>query len=453
MEAPTEIAQDLVLIGQTRDELAFSQPIDITPVLNDKILAVPQNKQTQVEITVTYEYLNRTRTVRKSEMVTIYSPGTLPLGDSVAPIAAMIDPDDPAVHRFARAVVAGYADRADRWIISENISTALLLFEALNTYGIRYVPDPYNPYSKISGKKGAIDSVQYPRAVLDAKNKTGDCDDGSALYAALLENVGIHTTLVDVPGHVYVMFDTGVHSNSFEKMCLPEERYIVKDETIWLPVEVTLYGEPFNRAWEEGLSEYQKWRAQNRLKLVDVRQAWREGYQRTRPLTSPPDIIAPKLGEIEKRIQEMKRQIAQLQNDFLLAVEQDVEAAPDAVAQRNHLGIIYAWRNAYERAKEQFDEIIAREPDNAPAHNNLANLYIMAGGTDAVDAAISSYEKARALSPADGGIYLNLGLGYLMADNPTASQEMLNQSFQHLKNYQAACRLVGVPSQEPAERG
>ncbi len=186
MEAPTEIAQDVVLIGQKGDELTFADPITIKPVLSDTSLAVEQNTQTQAEITVSYEYLNRTRTVRKSGMVTIYRPGILPLGDSVAPIAALIDPFDPAVENFGREIISRYGGQQRMQLINKKISQAMQLYNALNGIGVKYVPDPDNPYGATN-----IDSVKYPRAILDLNGtKTGDCDDETALYAALLESVG-----------------------------------------------------------------------------------------------------------------------------------------------------------------------------------------------------------------------------------------------------------------------
>jgi len=448
MDAPTEVARE-VLPPKRGDEPAYAQPMGLKPVFSDKMLSLMGNAQRQLEVVVNYEHLKRTRQVKSSAKATLYKIGMLPLGEDVSPIAALIDPDDEAVAQFARGVAKQYDDRDDRNVISENISLACLLFDALSAYGIKYVSDPHNPYSEISGKKEAIDSVKYPREVLNPKNKTGDCDDGSALYAALLENVGIHTMLVDVPGHVYVMFDTGIHSNSFEQMCLSEDMYIVSGEVIWLPVEVTLYGKPFVSAWREGLSEYHKWQGKGELKLVDVHQAWEE-YQRTHPPTTPPEITVPTLAEMDEQVLFDVQQMQGLQNDFLLALEQGVQSTPDALALRNRLSITYVGLNEYEKAEEQFQQIITIAPDNAAAHNNLGNLYLMEGN---LDASISSYEKARNLSPSDPGIYLNLGMGYLIVDTPTESRKMLEQAFQKLEDYKAACNLVGVPSQESKTKG
>jgi len=47
-----------------------------------------------------------------------------------------------------------------------------------------------------------------------------------------------------------------------------------------------------------------------------------------------------------------------------------------------------------------------------------------------IEAAISSYGKAVNVSPGDPGIYLNLGMGYLMMEDSTASQTALAKAFQ-----------------------
>ena len=448
MNVPTEVARER-LPAPIGDETAFKQEFGLRPVFSDKMLSLRKNGQCQVEILVEYEYLKRTRQVKSSAKVDLYRIGMLPLGADVSPMAAMIDPDDEVVEQFARGVISQYDDSADRTAISKNVSRAMWLFDALSAYGISYISDPYNPYSKISGEEAAIDSVKYPREILNPKNKMGDCDDGSALYSALLESVGIHTMLVDVPGHVYVMFDTGVHSNNFERMCLPEDRYIVEGESIWLPVEVTKYGEPFASAWQEGLSKYHKWKEKKQLELVDVHQAWKE-YQRTHPSLPTPEITVPVLAEMDQQVLSDADQMQQSRDDFLLALEQDVQSMPTDLDQRNRLAITYVELDEYEKAEVQFQQMITISPDNAAAHNNLANLYVIGGRADD---AIQSYEKARDLSPDDPGIYLNLGMGYLITDQRTESQDMLEQAFQKLGDYEAACRLMGLASQEPEARG
>jgi tetratricopeptide (TPR) repeat protein len=245
------------------------------------------------------------------------------------------------------------------------------------------------------------------------------------------------------------MFDTGVHSNNFERMCLPEDKYIVLGESIWLPVEVTKYGEPFVNAWQEGLSEYHRWKESGQLEVVDVHEAWAE-YQSTHPSIPIPEVIAPMLVKMDTQVISDIQQMENSRDDFLLALERDVRGEPTDLDQRNNLAITYAEIGEYEKAKEVFEQILGVDPDDAAAHNNLGNLYVIGGRADE---AIQSYEKARDLSPDDPGIYLNLGLGHLITDNRIESQRMLEQAFQRLGSYEAACRLMGLSSQEPEARG
>ena len=70
----------------------------------------------------------------------------------------------------------------------------MVLFEAVKKHGVRYVADPNNPYSRVHQEQSAVDNIQYPAEVL--QRKSGDCDDLTALYCSLLENVGIPTALV-----------------------------------------------------------------------------------------------------------------------------------------------------------------------------------------------------------------------------------------------------------------
>ena len=71
----------------------------------------------------------------------------------------------------------------------------------------RYVPDPNKPFSARQrharrGRPGAV-----PAQLL--ASRTGDCDDMSVLYCALLENLGVPTAFLDGPGHILMLFDTG----------------------------------------------------------------------------------------------------------------------------------------------------------------------------------------------------------------------------------------------------
>jgi len=437
MDDPTEIAQDVVLVGQTGDELAFADPIAIRPVLNDAVLTAKQNTPAQAEITVTYEYLSRTRTVQKSEMVTLYRPGILPLGDSVAPIAALIDPFDPVVESFARGIVSRYSGEHRMQLISKQISQAIQLYSALNGLGMKYVRDPDNPYGSTD-----IDSVKYPREMLALEStRTGDCDDASALYSALLENVGIHTMLVDIPGHVYVIFDTGIHSNNFERMCLPEEMYIIVDNAIWLPVEVTLYGKPFTEAWQKGMLEYQKWQEKGQLKLVDVHRAWEAGYNYNHPPGDAPDIGIPPGAKVDPYIESAITAIQNQRNEYLNSLEGHVDQELAGLTTANKLAMILAFQGRYDQATQRISAILDRSPNNASALNNLGNIYTMKGE---IERAKAAYQSAYEADKTDPGIRLNQGLVHKISGDDEYGDQLLAEGIQKAGGAAKALNLIGI---------
>ena len=51
--------------------------------------------------------------------------------------------------------------------------------------------------------------------------------DTSVLMASLLANVGVRTQLVDVPGHLFLLVDTGIHERNRLAMTVDEGLYVV----------------------------------------------------------------------------------------------------------------------------------------------------------------------------------------------------------------------------------
>ena len=444
MEAPTEIAQDVVLIGQKGDELTFADPISIKPVLSDTSLAVEQNTQTQAEITVSYEYLNRTRTVRKSGLVTLYRPGILPLGDSVAPIAALIDPFDPAVENFAREIISRYGGQQRMQLVNKNISRAMQLYNALNGIGVKYVPDPDNPYGTTN-----IDSVKYPRAILDLNGtKTGDCDDESALYAALLESVGIRSQLVGTPGHVYVMFDTGIHKRKAAMLSLSEDRYIGLrgSSNVWIPIETTRFGNlddsSFLKAWDEGLREYHEWMKTDQVEVVDVHRAWNTGYNYSHPPGPTPDVDMAPRTKVDPPIQADIVAVQRERYAYLAALEKHVDKHPEAVVEANKLAATLAFWKRYDQAVQRINGILDLNPGNATALNNLGNIYTMQGKTGEAQVA---YRRAQEADNTDPGIQLNEGLARKTDGDDEQADRILAAAIQSAGGAEEAQDLLGIP--------
>jgi tetratricopeptide (TPR) repeat protein len=441
MEGPTEIAQDLVLVGATGDALVYSEPLALKPAFGTQILGVEQNISTQMHVTVTYEYLGRTRQTQKSESVFIYRPGMLPLGDSVAPIAALIDPFDPTIQVFTNEVVSQYSTREEMNTVNRNVSTAMQIYNALNGSEVKYNPDPYNPYGTVP-----IDHVTYPSRMIH--QKVGDCDDETALYAAALESVGIHTRLVGVPEHVYVMFNTGIHKRKAARLSLPEDTYILLEDSsyVWIPVEVTRFGNAagstFWDAWAEGAREYNQWLKEGQVEVVDVHHAWREGYPYNRLPGDTPEVLPPSRTVLTPLIVGDIATLRDRRNTYLAELREQTRTQPDNLRVANRLATTYAMLNRYGEAEATVNSILQRDPRNAPALNTLGNIQMMRGNPDA---AKDAYRRAREADADDPGIQLNEGFSYKISGDDTQGDALLTAAIQQAGSSAAALDLLGIP--------
>ena len=220
MDAPTE--REVVVRPKQ------SQDVPMSAVFGSSLLALDQDRAVQADVRLTYRHKNRTRVEKTTTQFFVYRPGAISWEDTRA-AAAFVTPSDPVVS-FARSVVAGRDGLRGRPAAQRDDGHAL--WNALSGYGLTYVPDPNTPFSAVSDTRSAVDQVQYPRGLL--ASRTGDCDDMSVLYCAMLENVGIPTAFLDGPGHILMMFDSGVHPRNALALSLDESMYAVRDERVWI---------------------------------------------------------------------------------------------------------------------------------------------------------------------------------------------------------------------------
>jgi hypothetical protein len=263
MSVPSE--QDVTLRPKA------SQEVPMTAVLSDRVMQTHGDKPVQVQVSATYQSHHLPRTEKSTGRCVTYGPGAIDWGAGVSQAAAFVTTRDPVVDALARDASRTAALMGGVSASSRNIAFTAAIFDALSVLGMAYVPDPNNPYATISGTAQAVDTVSYPRETL--ARRTGDCDDTSVLLAALLGNVGIATQLVDVPGHLFLLVDTGIHARNQLALGLDESRYVVVGEEVWIPLETTALGKGFAEGWRVGAESYAAWSARGRLALVDVAEA------------------------------------------------------------------------------------------------------------------------------------------------------------------------------------
>lgn len=162
--------------------------------------------------------------------------------------------EHPAVLAAGRAMTRHLAADA----ASTNLALAAAVFDSLSRSGLVYRRDPNVPFYM-------DDRVQFAEETV--RDHGGDCDDLVVLYASLLQSLGVNTAFVQVRdpekeiAHLYLMFDSGVPASLRHTITQNEKRVVVRSETnesarVWIPVETTLLGHPFAKAWEAGAMQW-----------------------------------------------------------------------------------------------------------------------------------------------------------------------------------------------------
>ena len=393
MDFPTEIEIPEML---PKKEMTF----DLKPVFSNKILDVTENTSLQSEISLTYHIGGEPKKVSRTFPVTLYERHAM-TWDQKGKVGAFVTPRDPAVADFSRLVIQPYVDAYPN--LHQSIVYARAIYASLGVYGLSYIVDPTSPYQEFSKQSARVDYLQYPRDTL--ARKSGDCDDLSILFAACLENIGINAALVDVPGHVFIMFNTGVSEQDKAVLGFPDSLIVLYQGTAWIPVEMTLIGSSFTKAWQKGAEEYRDWSAKGKVEIIEIQKAW----DQFKPATLPKADVKPikvKREEIEAKyrgeLDALARQrLTNLSAEYLDALKKN----PNDQKALGQLGILYGENGLHAEALVQFQKMLALDKSNAVALNNIGNISLLQGRPED---AKQAYESALKLAPGEPGIMVNL---------------------------------------------
>ncbi|MDT8318488.1 MAG: tetratricopeptide repeat protein, partial [bacterium] len=393
--------------------------VQITSTFNNALLEITEDTPVQAEITVDYYRAKKKASIVRRESVKLYNRNAMTWSRKDM-AAAFVTPKDAPVVDFARGVIQML--RSKTQAVDENMGKAIRIFDALGALGVLYVVDPNNPYTSVSTKADIIDSIQYPRHTL--KHKTGDCDDLVVLYSSLLENIGVETVMLDIPGHLFMAFKSATPAEDGNKISTKKDLYIVRDGFVWIPVEATMVGKSFTEAWYEGAKEVRLRNEKKELKIIDTRKAW--AHFKPVSIEEPQPVELPEkekfLALIQKDLKLQRRKgIEKLTSSYLKALEKD----PENRSARMNLGITYGKNGYYDEALKEFAKILEGKPDDADALNNTGNIFFEIGD---FKAALENYKKAEKNMGSDPVIKINLALAFYRLDNPVAAKKMFKEA-------------------------
>jgi len=188
-----------------------------------------------------------------------------------------LTPDDEKIINASREVLEKNPVAGDSE--NKNFEIGETIFQSLKETGLNYIGDPNIPLYKEVYLQDSLrtlkkrtgdgdpnilfykdDYVQYASETLE--KKTGDCDDLVILYASLLESVGIKTAFVEVKdpdkeiAHLYLIFDSGLPPDKGIFISSNEKLYIIRKNSIWIPIETTMVQKGFNEAWKYAAMSY-----------------------------------------------------------------------------------------------------------------------------------------------------------------------------------------------------
>ncbi|MBU1077409.1 MAG: PorV/PorQ family protein [Spirochaetes bacterium] len=385
---------------------------------NNEILNISEDTPMQAQIKIDYVAEGKRHQISQTKSFKLFNRYAM-TWDNFDKLAAFVTPKDPPVKVFARGMVQQYSTIRIK-DLPRSIVQASVIFNALGAVGITYVLDPQSPYRQRQKATEIIDQIQYPRDTL--RYKTGDCDDCSALYCALLENIGLNTAFIDIQDHIFMMFDTQVPEENALEEFGKRDLYVIKDGTAWLPIETTMFKKGFSDAWITAANEYLEASEKGIVTIVDVKKAWETFYPVTLPdiQWEPP---FPSKSSMELFLNKDRRRFGSLGVKGLIN-ELRIQLArnPRDVDILNRLAVTYGRIGKVKISQRYLEMILEQKPNKAKYFNNLANTYFL---DNKLNEALIYYKQAIKLEPDNPNYRINISNLYsVMGEKDRAEEEM-----------------------------
>lgn len=429
MDFPTTVDIPLIKGNESR-ELA------IKATFNNRILEVDEDTGVQVEVKLTYLRDGQKDDITLTQPMTIYGKNAIVWRDAEM-IGSFVTPKDDTLRDYVRQVANAYEPEPGP--LNDKLVAAMAYFSSLTAAGTSYIVDPNTPFTEL--RDDQVDYVQFPRETL--RLRSGDCDDLSVLISAGLENLGIRTAFVEVPGHLFLMFDTGLPVEQADLISQDKSLLAFKDDRVWIPLEATMVNTSFNEAWAEGARRYQAALAANELGIIDLSRAW----QQYKPVTlrkASYSIELPQKQRTESLVRQARNLLLAKSIDRLVLPYQTMVANnPKNISARLQIAILYARYGLYEDAEIAFEALNELAPENSAVKTNQGNLHFLRAD---FQRAIDNYSRAAELDAEDGGIWINLSMAQYKAGDlkqaRTSYQQAVALDARYKQEYDAYSKLL-----------
>lgn len=376
--------------------------IRLAAVFKESVLLNGEDKKMQAIVSLKYMYDGKEHEMKKNVTFVMHGRNAISWKDKRR-MAAFISTSNELVD-YIKSIEVTFRD-ATKYGTYKSIQKAAQVYNVLNKLQFTYSPDPNVNYAKAAETSDMLDYVQYPAETI--MRRSGDCDDLVACYSGLLECDGLATAYIDVPGHVYMAFDTEIDTNNIENAGLSRRDVIVAYGKVWLPIETTMLGKQgFITAWKYGAERWYKEMSDQHFPEIIT---FADAHKVYTPSTYIPKDFKPVLPANDVLQQAYKETIYGLLEKTMASMKVELEARRQAEPQnayvRSKLGIMYTRTGQYEKAEALLKEAIAISPESGTFHNNLGNVYFNIGK---FDKAAQEYTSALEFEKNDADIFVNL---------------------------------------------
>jgi tetratricopeptide (TPR) repeat protein len=366
-----------------------SVDVPVTAFFNESMMALTENIAASGRIIVDYRSLGTAKQARIAIEIPVYHRNAMSWDDDRR-AAAFVSARDPAALWFSRYVSSVVQSRL-RPGISRNIQYALGLFETLKVYGINYVVDPSSSYIELSASGTSLDSLNYPYQTLMYRG--GDCDDLAILFSSLLEAAGIETAFITIPGHIYMAFDLGMTEAEARRDFYAPQYLIFDQGRAWVPLEITIPGEGFYRAWRIGLKQWSDNDRRGAARIFPMHESWK-----LYPPVSVPGassrLVLPGEAETALAFDRSANEYVEAEIRSQLLAIRSRQAAGGESRTLNEEGVLYGRYGVLDKAIDRFRQ--AARQGNVHSMVNLGNAAFL---QQRRQEAVSYYQEALALQP------------------------------------------------------
>ena len=359
--------------------------VDLYALFNENLMEVTEGTKTSARLTVSYPGKNDVYTADATGILEFYNRNAM-MWDDDRKIASFMTAKDPEIMNFAKNTVT-WMQEVENPALDGNLQRAMALFEAVKAYGIRYQVDPATPFSEFSEDTRAVDYLQFPRQTLQYTN--GDCDDLTTLYASLLEAVGVESAFITIPGHIYAAFALKASPEEAKRSFGNPADLIFLEDKVWMPVEITMFQDTFEKAWFTGAKEWRENSGAGQAILYPVREAW--GSYQAVGFKEGAGITLPDRGQVTDAVRiTINKHVDREIYPQVESLKKKLKDNPSDIRSRNKLALVHARYGLYDQALEDFLEIL-EEREYSPALTNTANIYYLKGD---LAEALEYYDRA-----------------------------------------------------------